>query len=438
MAALAACTKEENIKQDYLYISCDSYYFSSSQDTVAIKIESSEEWTAIPSSEWLSVEKTGEDSLLVISSENNDINTRSSSVSIKSGDRECIFSAEQFGKNFKGRFEDLTYMYHMNYPVASKNCKYILGVIQGSKDGVYAPIIVNTATGERTILEESDKIDGPVGISDDAKVMIFSKTLSQYSIYENGKYKPITVPDNYTAPSVGGISSDGSVWVGWAHSKIKKTNVPIKWVNGEAIELEMPEETSNGDIITRYAGVLARDCSADGSVIYGSEWCPSTFGVIYWKDDRMYYPGKDFYDGTTISKTASYYALSRNGKYLAADKNGIPVLIDTDTYDVTFFDQCNEMVGITASDNGDIFLATPTIGIFSGYVINNKENTEKPIDKWFMDEYGILMGSNRIIYSVSPDKNIFFGIKATPTINGNYYTTWYLVNDVEKAKNNLN
>lgn len=434
ITAIISCQKEV-IVEDYLYLGCNSYCFKAGNDTLTVNVSCSGDWNVQNETDWVTVDRFAQDSVKIAVSENGNNDSRTAVLKFVSGDMEYAFEVSQFGKSFKGRFVDLDWLYLMTDPVISKNGRYILGMLEGSKTDYYVPVLINTLTGEMTKYDESNEFTGAVAVSDDGATMIFHKYYAEYKIFKDGIFEPVPISEEYTSPRVGGISSDGSVWVGWAQSRAKKMTVPVKWINGEVVELEIPEETPQGYPIGA-PGVLARDCSADGSVVYGSVWDPASYALVYWKDGKMFYPGKDFYDGTSgsiIQKTGEYYGLSYDGKWLAATSgSGCPVLIDTENYEVEYIDGCKDMAGMTFSNLGTMFCASPTMGCSVGYVVDPESGSSVMMDEWFKSKYGLMIGSSRIVESVSSDSNIYFGIKAQFTTLGVQYTPWYYVVDPEK------
>lgn len=434
VVAVVSCNKEE-IREDYFNISCNSYFFKAKADSMAIRVSSTFDWSIKTESDWISFDRFADDSLMIRVSENEAQESRKGVLEfVSDGKVAAVFEASQFGKSFNGIFRDLGFLYSMTDPVISKNGKFILGMLEGSSSGYYVPVRINTYTGKITKWEESNEFTGAVAVSDDGNTMIFQKQYNEYKLFKDGVFEKITVPDIYASPRIGNISSDGSVWVGWAQNRSKKITVPLMWINGEVTELEIPEETPQGYPIPA-AGIMARDCSADGSVVYGSVWDPASYALVFWRDGKLFYPGKDFYEGTSeslIQKTAESYGLSANGKWLAASSGaGYPVMIDTENYEVEFKSECKDMAGLTFSNDGTMFCASPAMGCSTGYVINSETGAVVLTCDWFKEKYGLLIDETRIVFSVSEDNNVYFGLKAQFTTLGISYIPWYYVVDPE-------
>lgn len=234
------------------------------------------------------------------------------------------------------------------------------------------------------------------------------------------------------------MSGDGRVIVGALYSEEKGTGrFPCRWVDGECEILERPDTSSYGTPTEPY-GTLARDCSADGSVIYGTEWTVSSYALCFWRDGKMFYPGGDYavkngYYADRIYKTAEYGALSVNGKWLAANYGKTtgetnPVIINTETYEVSILDNISsDMVGLTCSNDGLLFTASPAMGCTTGHVIDPEAGTSVMTEEWFKSEYGLNLSSGRMIYKVSDDMTRYFGTLAGYGTGGLFSVTyWYL------------
>ncbi len=74
---------------------------------------------------------------------------------------------------------------------------------------------------------------------------------------------------------------------------------PLKWTDGGTPEvLPVPELNFRNEPYV--SGVMARGCSADGSVIYGSTWDNLDYGMLYWKDGKVDWVGSDVREVRTV------------------------------------------------------------------------------------------------------------------------------------------
>lgn len=208
--------------------------------------------------------------------------------------------------------------------------------------------------------------------------------------------------------------------------------------------LQIPEENMNGTQLRN--GAMARGCSEDGSVVYGSEW--DTQGVVYWKNGEMKYIAKEtaiarttlvsnmftgeldeVEDYAYLKKNAERYCISPNGRYIACtfydfytDESGsepssdinYPALVDTETGEAILFDKAGFMksMGTTASNDGTLFGNTTDSGDPQGYVFTKGTSSGVPVGEWMMSEYGIITDNNRYVMNISADNN---------TVSGWYY-----------------
>jgi hypothetical protein len=153
----------------------------------------------------------------------------------------------------------------------------------------------------------------------------------------------------------------------------------------------------------------------------------------------MFYPGGDYavkngYYADRIYKTAEYGALSVNGKWLAAHYGKTtgetnPVIINTETYEVSILDNISsDMVGLTCSDDGLLFTASPAMGCTTGHVIDPAAGTCVTTEEWFKSEYGLNLSSGRMIYKVSDDMTRYFGTLAGYGNGGLFSVTYWYIN----------
>ena len=84
-------------------------------------------------------------------------------------------------------------------------------------------------------------------------------------------------------PEIQATSADGKYWVGFAQNESGSNGGlthPLLWIDGVPHELPMLDLNYRDEEI--WVGVMARGISADGSIIYGTSWESSDFGMLYW------------------------------------------------------------------------------------------------------------------------------------------------------------
>lgn len=441
---LVSC-QEKQEAPSYIYPEYSSYSFGHMPDTLQIYVESNVDWNIDREAGWLGASKSeaqdGAQWLTVTVMENSEIEPRTASITLSAGTVSSEITITQKGAEFMGLFENLAEYPYTYGVMSSQNVKYIIGMKEADAEGYYIPEIINVMTGERRELEATDQWDYAVAVSDEGDDYILnSRRFGGYLVCVDGQEMKLTAPEGYKIDgvSVQGMSGDGRVIVGALYSNENGTGrFPCRWVDGECEILERPDTSSYGTPTAPY-GTLARDCSADGSVIYGTEWSTSSYALCFWRDGKMFYPGGDYavkngYYADRIYKTAEYGALSVNGKWLAASYGKTtgetnPVIINTETYEVSILDNISsDMVGLTCSDDGLLFTASPAMGCTTGHVIDPEAGTSVMTEEWFKSEYGLNLSSGRMIYKVSDDMTRYFGTLAGYGNGGLFSVThWYI------------
>lgn len=439
---LVSC-QEKQEAPSYIYPEYSSYSFGHMPDTLQIYVESNVDWNIDREAGWLGASKSeaqdGAQWLTVTVMENSEIEPRTASITLSAGTVSSQITITQKGAEFMGLFENLAEYPYTYGVMSSQNVKYIIGMKEADAEGYYIPEIINVMTGERRELEATDQWDYAVAVSDEGDDYILnSRRFGGYLVCVDGQEMELTAPEGYKIDgvSVQGMSGDGRVIVGALYSNENGTGrFPCRWVDGECEILERPDTSSYGTPTAPY-GTLARDCSADGSVIYGTEWSTSSYALCFWRDGKMFYPGGDYAEpsgnfANRICKTAEYGGLSPNGKWLAArfETGTYPVIINTETYEVNILENISsDMTGLTCSDDGLLFAASPSLGCTTGHVIDPEAGTCVTTEEWFKSEYGLNLSSGRMIYKVSDDMTRYFGTLAGYGNGGLFQVTYWYIN----------
>lgn len=426
--------------QDYISIGYNQHTISYAADTFYVNVKCSSDWEVNSEAEWISVEKKNADTAIVAVSENITAAAREAQVFFSAKADESVLTVEQLGASFTGRFEDMHYF--AEQPAISKNGRYIAGMENGSELAEsFFPVIIDTYTGEKTRMEETWDYRNILAISNDASTISFLNSIdgNSVTIWKDGQWiVPDPLYDGSTA-YISDMSSDGSVWVGYITSPYgsnRKTYLPARWINGEPEVLALPDNNLYGTEL--YAGGMARGCSSDGSVIYGSEW--DTSGLVYWKNGEMHYPAKDYHEvmeggyNKTLIKYAVSVSLSSNGKYIATVYTDLvdgayPTVYDTEECKAYIIDSSTleDGDGITVDNNGLLYAGAPLYGSMNGYVCDYRTQTSILFSDWAESELGLHFSDNRMVYRVSEDGNVYFGAHASITGIGLQLVWWYLV-----------
>lgn len=450
----------ENV-QHYVRLSVTGHTFYA-VDTVGLKVsvKSDTEWTAEPSEDWIVIDQLEDSSVVIKVLPNETSVSRTGNVVFNGNEVSASFYVEQLSPLFEGTF----YEFPSNclYPAISPTGKYIASMkvnvpIVSGEPYTYTPLYVDVVTGKQYEMEPIKDYDTFMAISDDARVMVFSNSLRLMStLYIDGQPAKISLPENCSAPFIQAVSSDGSVMVGWCYKSLVNVGgsapAPVRWINGEPELLESPETDLRGQTLLRN-GAMARGCSADGSVIYGSEW--RTFGTIYWVDGEMHYIKENECYRTDTLVVESMFGpyediafsaaqnenltncMSSDGKYIATcykdftkGNNGFeytqhPAIINTETGKVEIF--FNEGGRCLCVDNEGRAYGTNTTMAFAEPLIYNQETGEvtNQLD-WFQSEYGLHLSGSRHIWYVAEDRSVYFGVRAQAGALGDIQAIpWY-------------
>lgn len=459
---LAACMK--TVIEDYIHPSVRSYTFTSDEGTYSIEINaSSDEWQAEGWDEtWLQVETDQASGTITLTAQANSTGSiRETTVTLACGTAEAGITVSQFYEGFNGLFVDMREF--ADKPVFSKNGKYYATYdheyLEDGNTAVKYPLIINAETGETTRLEGSTEYTDVKAVNNDGTMLSIGTSLSCV-VFKNGEKLSLEIP-GYKNINVEGFNGDGSIMVGYAQESEGRKYMPVKWNGLEPELLQIPEENMNGMQLRN--GAMARGCSEDGSVVYGSEW--DTQGVVYWKNGEMKYIAKEtaiarttlvpnmftgeldeVEDYAYLKKNAERYCISPNGRYIACtfydfytDESGsepssdinYPALVDTETGEAILFDKAGFMksMGTTASNDGTLFGNTTDFGDPQGYVFTKGSSSGVPVGEWMMSEYGIITDNNRYVMNISADNNTVSGWRVESSATGTTYRGWYYIGE---------
>lgn len=456
----AACTDEKDL--DQIYLSYSSYTFDAAGGSVEIEVTSNTEWKTDSDASWLTIGDRTAQSVTVTAAANDTGKSRTAVVRFVGGeapDKEVTFT--QQCPAFEGRFVEL-YATLGQRPVFSRNGIWCAGiVIDGYEaDGntaIKVPVIVNAITGEERRYDPDPNYYAMGAVSDDGRVIAIDYGSAAGSVMiVDGKASKVEV-DGYINTRVESVNPDGSVWVGYAYDKPNRTYVPVKWVNGQPEILPVPETSVRGTKLNN--GAMARGCSSDGSVIFGSEW--DMMGLIYWKNGKLFNTGVEFMETRMVKveniltgevmeapvpaylkKTAESYGISPNGRYIAASfydyvtegnvstQVTYPAVIDTETNEMHLIHPKDQVMVIAqfADNEGYCYGNSSDFGDGEGYIFDYRTSTAYPIDEWMQNKYGIYVNTNRYILNVSDDGNIVSGWHHERSmIAGKLYYGWFYV-----------
>lgn len=437
-------------------------FLGSDSEPQLLEVSASSEWTAEPSADWIILSDKTVASVRVSVADNDTDAERSARILLKSGNvsKEVTVIQSVSGKG-DARFEKLEEFPKM--AVISPNGKYIGGVkldVDEADAFVYTPVVINVETNETvefgpypaallTVMEVKAISDTGLLFVEDADggtvLDVATRDFVQLDVSTGFDFRPY----------VSRASSDGSVWVGYnIQDGIYK---PLKWVNDVLSTLPMPEKNYRGEDFQ--VGIMARGCSADGSLIYGTSWDNRDFGMLYWdKTGTCHWVGEDVRkvtqvqmkdwqgeyvpynlvdgmtsesSGTQISYGGKYIAGTFRTEKLAADEENVEntfsaAFYNTETGKTKIFTAYGESVGLCATDDGIGFIGLGWLGVSSGVVVNIETGAELgTTQQWVKDNYGIVVPVGYVEYMCGGGET-FMGVSAQTHAGGTSFVSWYV------------
>lgn len=449
---LVSCDKEVLYK-DFVQLSLTSYTFDSTNPQpleINVKTNNSSEWSlTIEEGDW--IEYTLEpNKIIIIAKSNESSENRTAKLVVTSGSAKANIDLNQLAYGFSGTMMDFPLTSLGGISRSGNYAGYVSQTLdEKTDDFIYECYVYNTETCEQikhtvpTIttwegVTTSQYYDEVKCVSDDGNtILYYNSSATRGLISSNEQTVELQLPDKYINAVPTFFSSDASVVVGVCRYEEDRMMLPVVWKNGVPEILEVPEFLANGNPIG-LSGVLARGCSNDGSVIYGSEW--SLFGLIYWKNGTMVDIGSKYAekldDGNValIQTHSSSTNISPNGKFIAAyfNANGrtlggifYPAIVNTETGEATIYREYEGYLGIHAMNDGTLFVERP-MSSDGASVIDYKTGEIKPISEWSKERYGLTITDNRFVQYVNEDEQIFFGMKLINGGVGVLTPNWFL------------
>ena len=433
-ALLIGCTQPT---EEYVKLSDAICTFQCVDIPQTILINASGPWSVETGASWVRAEEQTD--ALVLSVEDNDSGTeRSTEVLINSGSATAIIAVYQLAednnitrcrilKTFSGG------------TVMSKSGRYVGGIIselQPDESYNYYPVMIDLETDEWTktgpFHNSQYMLMRPYAISDQGLFFCFNAldgSSPGFDLQGN-----VTMPKQVDGfklnPHIQGISEDGRIWVGYNQTGDYDNNNlfhPVKWVDGVPELLPMPEASLRGLPFTN--GIMARGCSADGSVIYGSSWDNLDFGMVYWKDGEVKWAADDVreihkefdLEGNqavcvdAMRCMSDLTQISPNGEWIAAAfryeimENGnyhietYPAVFNTVTEKTVIIKDYGERVVSHITNDGIVCIANSSYLPNDGFMYDVKTQTNLgSVPEWIRSNYGITPPIGYIRH-ISPD-----------------------------------
>lgn len=443
---LAGC--QTTLVEQYVNLEYSELAVQGNGGTYEIGVESYDVWQVVQDEcDWVEVEVLGEDSFSVNVLPNMSSEERECVIEVSSGEIAQKLTIKQTTRVFSGDFYDLLKLGKVIR--VSSNCSFAVGLSYDKELKKTLPYVCDFSTGDIKAMDIGKSVYGLRTISNDGRTIVISIG-NKSEVYRDGNKVEYELPSGYSSAEIVTVSEDGSMMIGNLYQGA--SSCPAVWENGKIKSmLPLPQTNAYGQSLPY--GVKVRGASADCSVIYGSE--PSTLGLIYWKNGQLVDISSQnatiktvFVDNwgviieavvaCTVNVNEEFTCASPNGRYIAAkytdyvqkedgvpaEKYNYPALVDTETGEVKIIKtDVGDAMGITADDNGLVFGGTPALagGGMKGYVFNASDDTYMSLPEWFMQNYGIVIDKDRLVYKVSSDMKTFFGMKRC-----NDFESWFL------------
>ena len=437
------------------------------------------QWTATPGATWVKIERTDERTLTITVDDNDTGAERNTTVMIDAGQASQTITVTQLPKDSAfARFRKLdTFQMGAAMSPSGRYAGGFTASIAPDDSFLYTPTIVDLETGEwhefGPYPESVHYLHQTMAITDQGLLFISDGANGgQIAIDLTGN---IFIPESPAGfrgkPEIQATSADGKYWVGFAmKGKVFEDPAPCKallWTDGVPHELPWPELNYRDEEV--WYGGMARGISADGSIIYGTSWENSDFGMLYWINNgtstaapkwvghdvkEVWEETMKMSDGTEYTThlvnglicQAQLTKISPNGKWIASsyrtetpadDRISIvttqkAAFFNTETETTVIVEDYGESVGVHVTDDGIAFIGIGTLGISSGKVYDLNTGTDLgDTQDWVYDKYGIIIPAGYINY-ISPDGRFVLGTKAESSAMGVSFINWYIAPPLAK------
>ena len=450
---LVGCTQPGQDEVQYIKVSMASCSFRG-VDAEPLRIEVSTSpaaWNAEPSATWIRIVEKTDNALLLTVDDNMSAAERTGEVTITAGQAEQSITIVQVSDHALQSTYGTTGEFTMG-AVISPNARYVGGYtcIYDTEAGnwVNQVVIIDIRNDKKYMLDPFPDtlypLYDPCAITDSGNVFFHCEDGKIVMFSLSGD---VTVLDNVPGagkPWLSQVASDESgVWVGFCLGG-ETLYSPVKWTDGVPEILQKPETTYRG--YGWYQGCMARGCSLDGSIIYGTAWEGLDSGLIWWdregtprwvgdkvrklKSVKIYDTATGTYTDYTlvdgIVGSSDPYYMSPSGKWIAGTYRteelaenetdviytSCPAFYDTETDEVHIFSEYEGAVGMTVTDEGlGVIGMNGASGIISHTVmVNIPTATEAGTStEWIYDTYGIIIPDNSLLEYISPDGRTAFG-----------------------------
>ena len=478
-AVLTGCTTGTEETLQYVNLSQVSCSFlGEGNQPLVIEVKASPAtWEATPGATWVKVERTDDRTLTVTVDDNDTGAERSTTIAIVADQASQEIRVNQLAKdNEFARFRKLdTFQMGAAMSPSGKYAGGFTASIAADDSWQYSPTIVDLETGEvyefGPFPESLYYLHQTMAITDQGLLFISDGyNGGQIAIDTSGEIFIPEAPAGYRfRPEIQATSADGKYWVGFAQNESGSNGGlthPLLWIDGVPHELPMLDLNYRDEEI--WVGVMARGISADGSIIYGTSWENSDFGMLYWKNDganieKPQWVGKDVRETATVrmSNNGIEYdytcvngiicqawntQVSPSGKWIAGryrkefdpetkqrvDEPEYAAFYNTETETTVIVDDYGESGGRFVTDDGIGFIGIGTLAVSEGKVYDLNTGTDLgSTQDWIYDNYGIVIPAGYVNY-ISADGKYVFGTALHESALGKSFLSWYVAPPLEK------
>ena len=433
LSALCAATLtvtgcKTNASADYVHLNLSAYTLLGDPSTLTVTVDASGPYEVLPGASWLEITNETEDGFTLSAPENPDKGIRSTTVTVNSGTASARLLVDQLMKDNAYRYRRLS----VHGAAISPGGRYIATNTDEIREGVEGSLLqlIDMRTGETATTYVPAYVSALSAVTDDGLVFgcIGSITAYMFDI-RTGDYSIVPTPENTGTPMVDNVSADGTKWAGTCVRGM--TYAPVLWSDGIPAFLPLPEtDYRGGDITDR---ILARGISDDGQVVYGNTWVGFDMGMLYWKDGKVDWVGKDLRQLTTISNvdgteqtlvngmtcTAEPHNISETGKYISGtykqefnpetgqpEEMSCPAFYNTETETTILFEEFSGAGGYACRDDG---LAV----ILPGSRLVNIETQEVygTHQEYVLQHFGLILPAGNVEFITGEHHDIFFGME---------------------------
>ena len=480
-AFITGCTTETKDNVHYVNLSQVACSFlGEGNSPLAVDIKASPaQWTATPGATWVKIERTDERTLTITVDDNGTGAERNTTITIEAGQASQQIQVNQLPKDSAiARYRMLdTFSISVAMSPSGKYAGGFTASIAPDDSWQYSPTIVDLETGEvyefGPFPESLYYLTQTMAITDQGLLFISDGFHGgQIAIDLTGNIFIPEAPAGFTSkPDIQGTSADGKYWVGFGmKGKAFEDETPCKallWTDGVPHELPWPELNYRDEEV--WYGGMARGISADGSIIYGTSWENSDFGMLYWVNNgentgKPKWVGEDVRkvtpvvlerpDGTTYEThiadglicDATATKISPSGKWIAStyrteeiseNKQAIKKIqkaafYNTETETTTIVEDYGESMGMYVTDDGIAFIAIGTYASTSSVVYDLNTGTDLgDMADWIKNNYGIIVPDGNIS-RITPDGSCVLGFSPLASASGVNFFWWYIAPPLEE------